>query len=233
MKPMPEDWDRAVAVVAHPDDLEYGVASAVARWTGQGKEVVYVLATRGEAGIAGMHPDQVGPLRVEEEQRSAAVVGVREVEFLDHQDGLVEYGAGLRRDLAAAFRRLNPEVVMTMSFDLTWGEEGPVNHSDHRAVGLAVLDACRDAANEWVFPEAGPQWTGIRDAYVASGNPTHFVDVTGTIEAGVASLREHRAYIDGLGRDFDPDEFLRNMAGFVGLAADCEYAVGFRRYPMG
>lgn len=233
MKPMPEDWDRAVAVVAHPDDLEYGVASAVARWTGQGKEVVYVLATRGEAGIAGMHPDRVGPLRVEEERRSAAVVGVREVEFLDHQDGLVEYGIGLRRDLAAAFRRLNPEVVITMSFDLTWGEEGPVNHSDHRAVGLAVLDACRDAANEWVFPEAGPRWTGIRDAYVASGNPTHFVDVTGTIEAGIASLREHRAYIDGLGRDFDPDEFLRNMAGFVGLAADCEYAVGFRRYPMG
>ncbi len=233
MKPMPEDWDRAVAVVAHPDDLEYGVASAVARWTGQGKEVVYVLATRGEAGIAGMHPDQVGPLRVEEERRSAAVVGVREVEFLDHQDGLVEYGVGLRRDLAAAFRRLNPEVVITMSFDLTWGEEGPVNHSDHRAVGLAVLDACRDAANEWVFPEAGPHWTGIRDAYVASGNPTHFVDVTATIEAGIASLREHRAYIDGLGRDFDPDEFLRNMAGFVGLAADCEYAVGFRRYPMG
>jgi LmbE family N-acetylglucosaminyl deacetylase len=233
MKPMPEDWDRAVAVVAHPDDLEYGAASAVARWTGQGKEVVYVLATRGEAGIAGLHPDQVGPLRVEEERRSAAVVGVREVQFLDHQDGLVEYGVALRRDLAAAFRRVQPDVVITMSFDLTWGEEGPVNHADHRAVGLAVLDACRDAANEWVFTEAGLPWTGIRDAYVASGNPTHFVDVTGTIEAGVASLREHRAYIDGLGRDFDPDEFLRNMAGFVGLAADCEYAVGFRRYPMG
>ena len=70
MEPMPEDWDRAVAVVAHPDDLEYGVASAVARWTGQGKHVTYLLATRGEAGIAGMSPDQVGPLRVEEEKRS-------------------------------------------------------------------------------------------------------------------------------------------------------------------
>ena len=233
MKPMPEDWDRAVAVVAHPDDLEYGVASAVARWTGQGKEVVYVLATRGEAGIAGMSPDQAGPLRVEEERRSAAVVGVREVEFLDHQDGLVEYGIALRRDLAAAFRRLSPDVVITTSFDLTWGEEGPVNHADHRAVGVAVLDACRDAANEWVFPEAGPPCTGIRDAYVGSGDPTHYADVTGTIEAGIASLREHRAYLEGLGREFEPDEFLRNMSGFVGLGAGCEYAVGFRRYPMG
>ena len=234
MLPMPEDWDRAIAVVAHPDDLEYGVAAAVARWTGQGKQVSYLLATRGEAGIAGMHPDEVAPLRVEEERRSAAVVGVSTVEFLDHRDGVVEYGLPLRQDLAAAFRRLRPEVIITASFDLTWGEEGPVNHADHRAVGLAVLDACRDAANEWVFTEAGPRWGGIRDAYVAgSGTPTHFADVTATIGAGVASLREHQAYIEGLGREFDPDEFLRNMAGFVGLAAGVEYAVGFHRYPMG
>jgi LmbE family N-acetylglucosaminyl deacetylase len=233
MQPIPEDWDRAVAVVAHPDDLEYGVASAVARWTGQGKSVTYLLATRGEAGIAGMSPDEVGPLRMEEERRSAAVVGVSAVEFLDHPDGLVEYGIPLRRDLAAAFRRLQPEVVITMSFDLTWGEEGPINHADHRAVGLAVVDACRDAANEWVFPEAGPRCTGLRDAYVASvGNPTHYADVTATIGEGIASLREHRAYLDGLGQDFDPDEFLRDMAGYVGLGAGCEYAVAFRRYPM-
>jgi LmbE family N-acetylglucosaminyl deacetylase len=234
LKAMPEDWDRAVAVVAHPDDLEYGAAAAVARWTGQGKQVSYVLATRGEAGIAGMAPAVVGPLRVQEELRGAAVVGVTDVEFLDHADGVVEYGIPLRRDLAAALRRLRPEVVITMSFDLTWGEEGPVNHADHRAVGLAVLDACRDAANEWVFTGSGPPWPGIRDAYVAApGNPTHFVDVTASIDAGIASLREHRAYLEGLGGDFDPDEFLRNMSGFTGLAAGCEYAVGLRRYPMG
>jgi LmbE family N-acetylglucosaminyl deacetylase len=234
MQPIAEDWTRAVAVVAHPDDLEYGVASAVARWTGQGKTVSYVLATKGEAGIAGMSPAEVAPLRMEEERRSAEVVGVTAVEFLDHQDGLVEYGVPLRRDLAAAFRRLQPEVVITQSFDLTWGEDGPVNHADHRAVGLAVLDACRDAANEWVFTEAGPPCRTIRDAYVAgTGNPTHFADVTGTIEAGVASLRQHRAYIEGLGGDFDPDDFLRKIAGYVGLGAGCEYAVGFRRYPMG
>ena len=233
MQPMPEDWNRAVAVVAHPDDLEYGAASAVARWTGQGKEVAYLLATRGEAGIAGLPPDKTGPLRMDEDRRSAAIVGVRDVEFLGHQDGLVEYGMPLRRDLAAAFRRLKPDVVITMSFDLTWGEQGPVNHADHRAVGLAVLDACRDAANEWVFPEAGPHWTGIRDAYVGSVDPTHFVDVTATIDAGIASLREHRAYLEGLGGDFDPDEFLKNMAGYTGLGAGVEYAVGFRHYPMG
>jgi LmbE family N-acetylglucosaminyl deacetylase len=232
LQPMPEDWERAVAVVAHPDDLEYGAAAAVARWTRQGKQVAYVLATRGEAGIEGMAPDIAGPLRVEEERRSAAVVGVTEVDFLDHPDGLVEYGISLRRDLAAALRRHRPEVVLTMNFDLTWGEEGPVNHADHRVVGLATVDACRDAANSWLFPDAGPAWRGIKAIYVgASGNPSHFVDTTDTIDAGIASLREHKAYLDGLGGDFDPGEFLRNMAGFVGLAAGCEYAMGVRRYP--
>jgi LmbE family N-acetylglucosaminyl deacetylase len=233
MLAMPEDWNRALVVAAHPDDIEYGIASAVARWTGQGKQVGYLLATRGEAGIAGMRPDQVAPLREEEERRGAELVGVSEVAFLDHRDGLVEYGIPLRRDLAAVFRKAQPEVVITMSFDLTWGDEGPVNHADHRAVGLAVLDACRDAANEWVFPEAGPRCGSIRDAYVSgTGNPTHFVDVTASIDAGVASLRQHQAYIDGLGREFDPDQFLKDMAGYVGLGAGCEYAMAFHRYPM-
>ena len=234
MEPMPEDWNRAVAVVAHPDDLEYGAASAVARWTAQGKHVSYLLATRGEAGIAGMAPDVVGPLREDEERRSAALVGVSEVHFLDHADGLVEYGLRLRRDLAAVLRQQRPDIVITMNFDLTWGESEGVNHADHRATGLAVLDACRDASNSWLFPDAGAAWNGIKAIYVAaSGDPTHFVDTTATIGAGIASLREHKAYLDGLGRDFNVDEFLRNIAGYLGMAAGCEYAVGFKRYSGG
>jgi LmbE family N-acetylglucosaminyl deacetylase len=234
MEPLPEDWNHAVAVVAHPDDLEYGAAAAVARWTGQGRRVSYVIATRGEAGIAGLDPAEVGPLREEEERRSAAIVGVTQVDFLGHRDGLVEYGLPLRRDIAAALRRLRPDVVVAMNFELTWGESRMVNHADHRAVGLAVLDACRDAANPWVFDDAGPAWGGVKEVFVAaSGDPTHYVDVTATIEAGVASLREHGVYLEGLGREFDPDDFLRTMAGYVGLGANCEYAVGFARYTVG
>src|SRR5260370_12294924 len=100
MQPMPEDWNRAVAVVAHPDDLEYGAASAVARWTGQGKEVAYLLATRGEAGHAGLSPDKTGPLREDEGRRSAAIVAVLHVEFLHHHNRLAGYGVPLQRDLA-------------------------------------------------------------------------------------------------------------------------------------
>jgi LmbE family N-acetylglucosaminyl deacetylase len=220
-----------VAIVAHPDDLEYGAASAVARWTAQGKDVSYVLATRGEAGIDAMAPDRAAPLREEEQRRSAARVGVSHVEFLGHADGSVEPGMALRRDLAGALRRLRPEVVVTMNFELTWGDGGSVNHADHRAVGLSTLDACRDAANRWMFAELGDPWQGIKVVYVAGTSaPTHFVDVTTTIDAGVASLREHQAYIDGLGTEFDPDEFLRNIAGYGGMAAGCEYAVLFQEF---
>lgn len=233
MDPVPEDWSRAVAVVAHPDDLEYGAASAIARWSAQGKRVSYVLVSSGEAGIDAVDPRRAGPLREEEERRSAAVVGVETVEFLGHPDGSIEAGLALRHDLAAAFRRHRPELVVTMNFDLTWGEQGTVNHADHRATGLAVLDACRDAANRWVFPDAGEAWSGIGQVYVAgTATPTHFVDVSDTIGLGVASLREHRAYLEGLGRDFDPDAFLRDMAGFSGVAAGCAYAVAFQRFSV-
>lgn len=221
-------------MVAHPDDLEYGAASAVAAWTAQGKQVSYVLVTSGEAGIDGLAPEQAGPLREEEQRRSADVVGVDRVEFLGHPDGCIEAGLALRKDIAGAFRRLKPEIVIAMNFELTWGDGGGVNHADHRATGMAVLDACRDAANRWLFADLGEPWQGIEHVYVfGAGSPTHFVDVTDTLDSGVASLREHRAYIDGLGRDFDPEEFIRNVTGFGGMVAGCEHAVVFQRFAVG
>jgi LmbE family N-acetylglucosaminyl deacetylase len=230
LEPVPEDFQRAVAIAAHPDDLEYGVASAFARWTSQGKEIAYVLVTSGEAGIDGMSPDEAGPVREQEERTSAALVGVTHVEFLGHSDGAVEYGLGLRRDLATSIRRLRPDIVVTMNFELTWGSTGNVNHADHRVVGLAVLDACRDAANRWMFPEAGEPWKGVQGVYVAATQPpTHYVDVSQTMDAAVESLKAHRAYLDGLGGGFDPETFLRGFARSAGESTGCEFAVLFRR----
>ena len=231
MEALSEDWQRASIIVAHPDDIEFGLAGAVARWTRQGKDVAYVLASKGEAGIAALPPERAAPLREVEQRNSAAVVGVQTIEYLDFADGAIEYGLALRRNLAAAIRRLRPHIVVTTSFDLTWGETGNVNHADHRAVGLATLDACRDAANPWSFSEVGPAWDGIQAAYVAAASgPTHYVDIEDTLDLAVASLEEHRAYLDGLGRDLDPDEFLRSFARASGTIAGCRYAVLFRQF---
>ena len=232
MEPLPEDWDRALAVVAHPDDLEYGAAAAVARWTDQGKWVGYVLATSGEAGIDGMAPDECKPLREEEERSGAARVGVTVVEFLGHRDGVVEAGLALRRDLARAIRRHRPDVLVLMNYAERWGF-GPMNMADHRAVGISALDAARDAGNRWVFTELLDEglepWSGVRWAAAgAPPTPTHFVDVSATIDRGVASLAEHRAYLEGLGPDTtDPDAFLRGHARSAGEAVGVEYAVEF------
>ena len=229
LEPLPEDWDRALCVVAHPDDIEYGAAMAVARWTGQGKWVGYVLATRGEAGIDGMDPSEAGPVREAEERASAAVVGVETVEFLGHADGVLEYGLALRKDLAAAIRRHRPEVILSINYRLRWG--GPShNMADHRALGLAVLDASRDAGNRWVFTDlldAGLEpWAGVRYVvFNGSPEPTHAVDVTGYLDRGVASLEAHRAYLEGLGGDTDVRAFLSGAARSAGEQLGTELAV--------
>lgn len=230
---LPEDWHRAVAVVAHPDDLEYGAAAAVARWTGQGKDVRYVLATRGEAGIDSMPPYQAAPLRTAEQEASAAVVGVPTVEFLDHPDGLVMNGIELRRDLAAAIRRHRPDVIIASNYRQRWGETGPWNHVDHRELGAALPDAVRDAANRWLFAHAGDPWSGVQwIAYASSTAPTHAVDVTESFAAGVASLECHRTYLDALDdADFDPDRFLRGAAESAGPLIGVELAVTFELVP--
>lgn len=232
LTPLPEDWDRALAVVAHPDDLEYGVASAVARWTDQGKAITYLLVTSGEAGIDSMAPDECARVRQEEERRSAAAVGVDVVEFLAHPDGLVQADLILRRDLATAIRRHRPDVVLSINFRESFGGMGGFNHADHRHTGVALLDAVRDAANRWLFVGAGGDpWGGVR--FAAFGNSpqsTHAVDVTDHIDRGVASLREHRAYLDALPagtNGTDPDAFLRGIASQAGPALGVDYAVTF------
>jgi LmbE family N-acetylglucosaminyl deacetylase len=215
LEPLPEDWTRALAVVAHPDDLEYGGAAAIARWTGQGKQVAYLIASRGEAGIDTMEPATAAEVRTAEQIESARVVGVTDVRFLDHPDGTITYGLDLRRDIAEAVRRQRPELVVAVNHRDTFGGVF-LNMADHRAVGQATIDAVRDAGNRWVFPElrdAGLEpWGGVRHlAVLASPQATHAVDVTATFDLGIESLRRHAAYLAGLG-DPDPEEFLRQRA---------------------
>jgi len=234
-KPMPDDWQRALVVAAHPDDIEYGMAAAVAAWTAAGKEVHYLLATRGEAGMAGIAPAEAGPLREEEERRSAAVVGVTEVEFLDHRDGTLVAGPELRRDIAGAIRRHRPELVVTGFFGATWTPPGVtpgyVNSADHRALGQCVLDAVADAGNEWIFPElVEERWSGVQ--YIAvqdMADPAHEVDVAGYVDKAVASLCEHRRYLEILS-DVPVEEQAQQIIDMATATEDDRRRVGFRLF---
>ncbi|MFC7219977.1 PIG-L deacetylase family protein [Streptomyces polyrhachis] len=236
---MPEDWERALAVVAHPDDLEYGAAAAVSYWTGQGKEITYLLVSRGEAGIDGMDPAEAARVREAEQRASAAAVGVADVEFLDHHDGVIEEGLALRQDLAAAIRRHRPELLITLNHHDTFGTGAGAfwNMPDHRAVGRATLDAAGDAGNRWIFPkllgEGLKPWGGVRWVAVAgSPHPTHAVGVEAAdLERAVDSLAAHRAYIEGLGVEEEPrayaQGFIEQMLRGAGERSGAELAVGF------
>jgi LmbE family N-acetylglucosaminyl deacetylase len=229
---VPEDWQRALAIVAHPDDMEYGAASAVARWTAQGKEISYVLATRGEHGIDSLDPDECARVREAEELASAGIVGVAAVEFLRHDDGVIEYGTALRRDFALAIRRHRPDVVITLHYGERWGG-GWLNMADHRNVGLAVLDAVRDAGNKWIFGGThgtGP-WNGVRFVLVAgSSAPTHFVDVSQALEPGIASLEAHAQYLAHVGTN--ARTFLTESATTSGAECGVQYATQFELIPF-
>ncbi|MCU0279957.1 MAG: PIG-L family deacetylase [Candidatus Nanopelagicales bacterium] len=199
---------RVLAIVAHPDDIEYGAAAAVAMWTAAGADCRYLLATRGEAGIDGMDPQTAAAVREQEQHRSAEVVGVEVVEFLDHPDGTIEYGLTLRRELAEAIRRHRPDTVLLFNHRESWGP-GARNSADHQAVGTAALDAVADAGNRWIFPGTEPHHASL---VLVAGSPqaTHAIDVSAGVDRAVASLSEHRAYLEGLGEHpmADP-EFLR------------------------
>ncbi len=219
LRALPEDWGSALAIVAHPDDMEYGMSAAVARWTAQGKIVDYLLVTRGEAGIDTMPPEETIPVRAAEQRAACDAVGARHLDFLDHPDGVISDVMRLRRDIAAAVRRRRPDVVLTTT-PREFFPGGMYNMADHRVVGHAVLDGVRDAANRWVFTDLVDddgvpleRWDGVRfTALGGSTHATHAVDVADSLDAGISSLRAHEAYLAALPWHPDPEDMLRGIA---------------------
>ena len=234
LPPFPDDaFERVLCVVAHPDDVEYGTSSAVAAWTSRGIEVSYLLLTRGEAGMDASPPERTAGLRVKEQVAASAAVGVSEVDFLDYPDGVLVYSLEMRRDIARVIRRQRPDAVLIGS----WEVEFPagLNQADHRASGLAALDAVRDAGNRWVFPELleeglepwSPRWL------LVSGDqqPTHGVDVTGDpLERGIESLEAHGEYLAGIPGHPPPRPMITGITALLGRQMGVRHAVLFRAF---
>ena len=233
LEPLDESFESVMCVVAHPDDIEYGLSAAVDRWVKAGKTVTYLLASRGESGIDTMHPDEAGPVREAEEVAAARVVGVDVVDFLDFTDGVIEYGVPLRRELCRVMRMRRPQCVVAQGHEVRFMDR--LSQSDHRAVGLATLDAVRDCGNRWIFTDLEAEgvepWTGIRTVLVSpSTAASHFVDVGEHLEPGIASLEEHHAYNDVLPDDFPkPRELVTMILGMPAKATGLPYSVVFER----
>ena len=234
VQPFPDDaFTRVLCVVAHPDDLEYGTSSAVAAWTAKGIEVAYLLLTRGEAGIDTMDPKATAELRVREQIKGSHEVGVTQVDFLDYPDGVLEYSIAMRRDIAKAIRSFRPDALVVSAWDVEFAIG--LNQADHRVAGLAAVDAMRDAANRWVFPELLDEGLEPHSTrwLVTNGleNATHGVDISGEpLERGIASLEAHAEYLAAIPGHPAPRDMISGFTALQGKSMGVANAVLFRAW---
>ncbi|WP_168699091.1 PIG-L deacetylase family protein [Gordonia paraffinivorans] len=188
--PFPTDWQTGLVLVAHPDDPEYGMAAAVARWTGEGRRVVYALASSGERGIEGMIPAECGPLREAEQRASARIVGVDEVEFWGFPDSGIRNTPELRAKITETVERVAPQVILSLYGGPEWAPGQP-NQRDHMEFSAAVLDAYDQLAAS--RPDVAPFWL-----FENGPAATHAVEVDDQFETAVRSLAAHDRYLSVL-----------------------------------
>jgi LmbE family N-acetylglucosaminyl deacetylase len=190
---------RVLVVSAHPDDIEFTCAGAVARWTDEGSEVSYVIVTDGSTGTNDreMFGDKLATVRREESIAAAQVVGVEDVQFLGYRDGYVEHTLDLRRDVARVFRQKRFIVMDPQPIPGAWF----VNHPDHRAIGQACLDITVTAGTTvGHFPELMDEglepWRELREIYIGGPGGGEFaVDISATIDRKIAALKCHASQV--------------------------------------
>jgi LmbE family N-acetylglucosaminyl deacetylase len=208
------DVERILVVTAHPDDVDFGAAGSVARWTDAGIEVAYCICTSGEAGgfDESVPRPAMAELREAEQRTAGKVLGVTDLTFLGHPDGRLEPSLDLRRDISRVIRRVRPQRVVGQSPDRNF-QRIYASHPDHLAAGAATLAAVYpDARNPFAHPELleeGWEPWSVREIYLMTATgPDTFVDITDTVERKLDALRSHvsqhpdPARLDGLIRDW-------------------------------
>ena len=221
----------AMAIVAHPDDIEFSCAGTTARWAQAGARIVYVLCTSGDVGIAepGMTRERATQIREAEALEAARLSGVNEVVFLREPDGLLVPSLELRKKLVREIRRHRPEVVITGDPTIVWAGEDYINHPDHRAAAQAALDATFPAAGQPnLFEELeaeGLKAHKPRKVYVTVwGAGDVFVNIDETIDVKVAALRAHKSQMG----EWDPEQQVKEWAAQAARGKEMSYAESYR-----
>ena len=225
---------RAMVIMAHPDDVEFVMGGTVAKWTQAGAVISYVLATRGDAGShePGMTREKLARIREVEQRAAAQVFGVAEVTFLDYHDGEVVPTLDLRRELVRHIRRFKPDVVACFDPTNVFVNENYVNHPDHRAIGQATLDAVAPAAAmplnfvELLAENLDPH--RVTEIFMASAaQPNTWIDITQTIDLKFEALYKHDSQFNGNHERID--KLLRSWAAESGREIGVIYAERFKR----
>jgi LmbE family N-acetylglucosaminyl deacetylase len=196
-----DEVTRILAVMAHPDDVDFGIAGSVAAWTDRGIEVTYCVVTDGDAGGSDLSVSRadMAALRREEQLAAAAVVGVKDVTFLGFPDGRVTASIELRRDISREIRRVRPDRVVCQSPERMW-DRIYASHPDHLAAGEAAVCAVYpDARNPFAHPELLEEgfepFTVAELWLVAFAGPNRAVDVTSTFDRKIEALKCHASQV--------------------------------------
>ena len=192
---MADRIERVMVITAHPDDSEFGAGGTVARFTKEGREVVYCIVTNGNKGSSDrtMTPERLATIRAEEQRQAARVLGVERVIFLGYPDGEVEDTRDLRRDVSREIRRVRPDLVVCQNPNRTYNLGA--SHRDHRTVGGVVIDCVYPLARDHLaFPELMPEFEPhkVREVYVMQWNEPHVVnDITEVMDLKIKALACH------------------------------------------
>jgi LmbE family N-acetylglucosaminyl deacetylase len=197
---------RALVVAAHPDDADFGAAGTAYLWSRQGWEFYYLVCTDGSKGSddESITPTQLIEMRRREQRDAAALLGVRDVFFLDHVDGELTAGRALLGDVVRVIRQVRPHAVFTHDPETVIVNDAFVNHADHRTTGQAAIDAVYPAARDRLnFPEhiaGGLQTHKVAQVYIWGSPKANFeVDITDVIDKKVEALVAHTSQF---GADF-------------------------------
>lgn len=221
---------------AHHDDIEFGVAGSIAKWVKEGAEVTYVIITDGGSGSnePGIIRVELAERRREEQIKAAAAVGVTDVRFLGYQDGYLQPTMELRRELTRIIREVKPKRVVCQDPTTVFANSSYVNHPDHRAAGEATLYATFPSAETRpIFPELleeGLEPHKVSELFVnLTTQPTHFVDISETLEDKLKSLGHHVSQL-GEGEAIENGAFkwIRKWSSEAGEKVGVQYAELFR-----
>ncbi len=229
--------EKTVLVVgAHPDDNDFGAGATMAKAAIDGGAIIYLIATTGQRGSSDntMTAQRLSDIRKREQKEAAGARGVGEVHFLDHVDGELVPDIRLKEEVVLYIRRYRPEIVFTMDPSFFYYKTfGFVNHSDHRAIGEATLDACYPLARDLLsFPhhaKAGLNPHKVKDVLLHSfdpGNANFFVDVTDSFDRKIIALSLHKSQIADIR---NVEQRMRDRAEAAGRLAGCKYAEAFVR----
>ena len=192
--------ERVLAVMAHPDDIDFGAGGTIAALTAAGVEVSYCIITSGDAG--GVDRDvprsEIPAMRQAEQRAAGAAVGVEDITFLGYRDGELSVSHELRRDISRVIRQVRPDRMFIQSPDRNW-ERIQASHPDHLAAGAAAIQAVYpDARNPFAHPgllldEGLDEWSVPEVWVLASPTPNYWFDITETFAAKLLALQAHES----------------------------------------